>query len=210
MNRSADLNAERRRLRRRRLEIPRDERRRADRRIEARLFAAGLIRPRSAVAVYVAVRGEVSLERAIERGRRIGATFYAPRILNLPRRTMAFMPLEARGRLRRNWYGLLEPTSRRRANVYRDIDVVMLPLLGFDRRGYRLGMGAGFYDRALSRRRGARRATWRRPLLVGIAYGCQEISGIAPAPWDVLLDFVATEKELIDCRRNRAPKGTNP
>ena len=208
MTRSADLNAERRRLRSRRLGIPRDERRRADRRIVQRLLTTGLIRPHTGIAVYVAVRGEVSLQRAIEQGWRMGARFYSPLILNLRRRTMAFVPLARGGRLRRNWYGLLEPTSRRRADVYREIDVVLLPLLGFDRRGYRLGMGAGFYDRALSRRRGERRATWRRPLLVGIAYACQEISGVEPAAWDVLLDLVVTEKELIDCRRGRA-KGTD-
>jgi 5-formyltetrahydrofolate cyclo-ligase len=203
MTRSADLNAERRRLRSRRLLLSRDERRRADRRITHRLIAAGFIRSHTGIAVYVAVRGEVSLQRAIEQAWRIGARIYAPLILSLRRRTMAFVPLTRGGRLRRNWYGLLEPTSRRRADVYREMNVVLLPLLGFDRRGYRLGMGAGFYDRALSRRRG-RRVTWKRPLLVGVAYACQEISGIEPAPWDVLLDFVVTEKELIDCRRNRA------
>ncbi|HSW32224.1 MAG TPA: 5-formyltetrahydrofolate cyclo-ligase, partial [Steroidobacteraceae bacterium] len=59
-----------------------------------------------------------------------------------------------------------------------------------------LGMGAGFYDRALRRRLNAGRP-WRRPWLVGVAFACQELPGIAASPWDVPLDLIVTEQGLV-------------
>ena len=76
------------------------------------------------------------------------------------------------------------------------LDVVLVPVVGYDRRGNRLGMGAGFYDRALRRRLDARRA-WRRPRLVGVAFACQELPGIAASPWDVPLDLIVTEQGIV-------------
>jgi 5-formyltetrahydrofolate cyclo-ligase len=68
-------------------------------------------------------------------------------------------------------------------------------VLGFDRDGTRLGSGAGYYDRLLSFRR--LREHWRRPLLVGLAFSCQEIPRIEPAAHDVPLDAIVTEKGVI-------------
>jgi 5-formyltetrahydrofolate cyclo-ligase len=71
-----------------------------------------------------------------------------------------------------------------------------MPVLGFDRAGNRLGMGLGFYDRRLRHlaRRGRR---WRRPRLVGVAFGCQELASIEPSGWDVPLDMIVTENGVI-------------
>jgi 5-formyltetrahydrofolate cyclo-ligase len=69
--------------------------------------------------------------------------------------------------------------------------VVFLPLLGFDPEGTRLGSGAGYYDRVFAFRR--RRHSWHRPLLVGLAYGCQQVEHIDLGRHDVPLDAVVTE-----------------
>ena len=60
------------------------------------------------------------------------------------------------------------------------LDIVFLPLVGFDRFGVRLGTGGGFYDRAFAFRHG--RASWRAPRLVGLAYAFQEVERIAAPP----------------------------
>ena len=199
---SAERSAERRRLRLRRQSLTADERRRADRAIARRILAAGFVRSRLRTALYLAaLPGEASLAHVIQRGWQIGARLYAPRILSLHRRTMTFVALEPSTRLERSAYGLIEPASRRRVRNPAHLDVVLVPLLGFDREGHRLGMGAGFYDRMLRRRRDPARS-WRRPRLVGVAYSCQELDRIEPAAWDVGLDCVVTEKELIHCRRS--------
>jgi 5-formyltetrahydrofolate cyclo-ligase len=66
-------------------------------------------------------------------------------------------------------------------------DVVLMPLLGFDKRGTRLGYGGGYYDRTLER-------LSKRPRLIGIAYAAQEIEDIPREAHDIPLDTVITEK----------------
>lgn len=68
-------------------------------------------------------------------------------------------------------------------------DIVLTPLVGFDRQGNRIGQGAGHYDRAFA----AHPATWR----VGIAWSVQEVPALTPEAWDVPLHAIATEKEWI-------------
>ncbi len=72
------------------------------------------------------------------------------------------------------------------------LDLVFLPLVGFDARGMRLGMGGGYYDRAFAFRRVRR--VWKKPLLIGFAYDLQRVPHLESAPHDVLLDAVVTEK----------------
>ncbi len=93
-------------------------------------------------------------------------------------------------RLKRNRFGILEPMVDTRDLLGADaIEVILLPLVAFDRRGHRLGSGAGYYDRALACRAG-RHAP---PLLVGVAHACQEVEDIPAEPWDIPMDAVATE-----------------
>lgn len=68
-------------------------------------------------------------------------------------------------------------------------DVVLTPLVGFDRRGNRLGQGAGHYDRAFA----AHPSAWR----VGVSWSVQEVAALEPDPWDMPLHAIATEKEWI-------------
>jgi 5-formyltetrahydrofolate cyclo-ligase len=109
---------------------------------------------------------------------------------------MTFVALAPGSTARRNRYGIEEPAATTRYLVPVGLDVVLVPVVGYDRRGNRLGMGAGFYDRALRRRLDAGR-TWRRPWLVGVAFACQELPGIAASPWDVPLDLIVTEQGIV-------------
>jgi 5-formyltetrahydrofolate cyclo-ligase len=68
-------------------------------------------------------------------------------------------------------------------------DVILLPLVGFDRAMNRLGQGAGHYDRLL--------ATLPDALRIGIAWSVQEVEALPTDPWDIALDAVVTEKEWI-------------
>jgi 5-formyltetrahydrofolate cyclo-ligase len=71
------------------------------------------------------------------------------------------------------------------------LHLVLVPLVGFDPRGHRLGMGAGFYDRHFAFLR--HRRAWRRPLLIGVAFEAQKVSRLAESGHDVQLDGVVTE-----------------
>jgi len=71
-------------------------------------------------------------------------------------------------------------------------DVVIAPLVAFDRRGHRLGRGGGFYDRAIARLR-----AHGRPLVIGIAFDAQEVDAVPVAPTDQHLDWIVTETRAI-------------
>ena len=153
------------------------------------------------LAGYWAVRGEMPLHAVYASLRSRGQGYFLPVLGN--ERTLRFAQWQAGAALRNNRYGIPEPDVPGTEQVQPDtLDLVLLPLLGFDRRGARLGSGGGWYDRSFTFLRGAKRPT--RPLLVGIGYHFQEIAEFAPEPWDVRLDFVATDHELIDCTESPA------
>src|SRR5690606_33137177 len=77
-----------------------------------------------------------------------------------------------------------------------DPDLIVLPMVGFDRAGTRLGHGAGFYDRGVW----ALRARGLSPTLIGLAFAAQEISSIPAASHDISMDWIVTERETIDLR----------
>jgi 5-formyltetrahydrofolate cyclo-ligase len=74
-------------------------------------------------------------------------------------------------------------------------DILIVPLAAFDRAGYRIGYGAGYFDMTLHRLRSL------KPIVaVGLAFAVQEIPAVPTTPRDARLDLVLTEREVIDCR----------
>jgi 5-formyltetrahydrofolate cyclo-ligase len=73
-------------------------------------------------------------------------------------------------------------------------DVLLVPLMAFDRKGYRLGYGGGFYDRTLELLRAKKSIT-----AIGIAYAAQEVDSVAHDSHDQPLDFVMTERDVFAC-----------
>lgn len=95
--------------------------------------------------------------------------------------------------LRPNRFGIPEPTcSIEHRLIPWTLDVVLLPLVGFDDSGHRLGMGGGFYDRSLAFER-----CFRRPRLIGIAHRCQRADSLPTDAWDIPLDAIATDEEIL-------------
>ena len=77
-----------------------------------------------------------------------------------------------------------------------DPDILIVPLAAFDRRGNRIGYGAGYYDMTINRLRS------RKPVVaVGIAYAAQEVPEVPTTPRDARLDLVLTERDVIDFRK---------
>jgi 5-formyltetrahydrofolate cyclo-ligase len=74
-------------------------------------------------------------------------------------------------------------------------DILLVPLIAFDRAGHRIGYGAGYYDLTIVQLR-ARKAI----IAVGLAFAVQEIAAVPATPRDALLDLVLTEREVIDLR----------
>jgi 5-formyltetrahydrofolate cyclo-ligase len=187
----------RRQLRARRLRIPAAERLVADRAIHASLRRLGVWRRGHRVAAFLGMPGEVDLRPCFGPAWRLGVHLYVPHIISLRDGTMAFVPLQPGAPLHGNRFGIAEPRGGSRGRIpVRHLDTILVPLVGFDALGSRLGMGAGFYDRALRPRRD-RSQPFRRPRLIGIAYSVQQVERLDPAPWDVALDLVVTERGVL-------------
>lgn len=109
-----------------------------------------------------------------------------------------FVRYRAGDTLRENRKGIPEPRwTPRDLLAPRLLDLVCMPLAGFDRNGTRLGLGGGYYDRTFDFRL---REGGTQPRLVGVAFACQEMESIPREAWDVPLDAVVTERELVECR----------
>jgi len=202
-----EVGAVRRRLRQLRRALPAGARTRAERDIARALRHLRVFRPGARIGVYLAVRGEANITSSLDAARSAGATLYAPRITSRRRSTMVFVPLAPHGGTVNNVFGIAEPRARAgQRQPVTHLDAILVPLVGFDRRGHRLGMGAGFYDRALQRRQDASRA-WKRPRLIGVAFALQELPAIDAASWDVGLDCIVTEREIIRCRPDSSAAG---
>ena len=178
----------RRELRARRRAVPRDARRRAARLLAWRVESAGWLTAGRRIALFLSMPEEIDTAPLLARARARGCQVFVPRITDYRHSRMRFLPLT--GALRRGNFGILEPGTGI-ARGARDMDVVFMPLVGFDARGNRIGMGKGYYDRALSFRRHA--PHYRHPLLVGLAFECQRVEHLPVRPHDIALDCLVTE-----------------
>jgi 5-formyltetrahydrofolate cyclo-ligase len=144
------------------------------------------------VALYLPFDRETDTAALIAAARRRGARVFVPVIVDRRHGRIRFYPLD--GGTRRGVFGIAVPSALSRPISARWLNLIAVPLVGVDSSGRRLGMGGGFYDRALQFRR--HRGRWPGPLLVGLAFDCQRTgSGFAEA-WDVKLDALATESGL--------------
>jgi 5-formyltetrahydrofolate cyclo-ligase len=100
---------------------------------------------------------------------------------------------------RRGAFGILEPLGHSSLNA-RWCHAVLMPCLGVDASGARLGYGAGFYDRLLAFRR--LRRNWRGPKLIALAYDSQILPQIPAAAHDVRVDAILTERQFLATRRS--------
>ena len=147
------------------------------------------------VAGYWAVNGELALNLVIPPLLARGQQFLLP--LLGAERQLRFAPWSTGDAVEPNRHGIPEPVHVTSPLAPFQLDLVLVPLLAFDRRGQRLGYGGGYYDRSFAFLNEQVRPT--EPLLVGIGYAFQELPEVDEEDWDVPLDFVATERELIDC-----------
>lgn len=117
-------------------------------------------------------------------------------------RQLLFAPWRAGDDLATNQFGIPEPTFDPRSCLQpSQLNAVLVPMLGFTRQGRRLGMGGGFYDASFAFRKNAPAP----PMLIGVAFACQELAALDEQPWDVAMDAVVTEREWLDCPQKAGP-----
>jgi 5-formyltetrahydrofolate cyclo-ligase len=190
------------RFRELRREISERKRQPADHAINAAITKLVAERNAARVAGFLAFDGEPDIAPALTELNLNGIEIYLPVIetgaahdfLSF-RRWPAGGASAPPGALRRNSIGIREPVVGELCAVS-DFDVMLIPLVAWDESGGRLGMGAGYYDRALE---GVAAAT--RPLRIGVAYQIQRADALPMSETDVYLHGLLTESGLFTCAR---------
>jgi 5-formyltetrahydrofolate cyclo-ligase len=183
----------RRHLRGQRRALSRHAQRQAAQGLFKQLTQHPLFRRARHIALYLPNDGEIDPRPLLRAAQQRGKATYLPVLSPWPRSKMVFQRIRANQRLQKNRFGIDEP--RRNPKQQRKVwalDLLLLPLVGFDRQGSRLGMGGGFYDRSLAYR--ALRKNWHKPALLGLAHECQQVDRLAMASWDVPLQGTVTDK----------------
>ncbi|MCK1790190.1 5-formyltetrahydrofolate cyclo-ligase [Pseudomonas violetae] len=183
----------RRMLRKARRALTHSQQRQAARGLYTQLAQHPLFRRAKHISLYLPTDGEIDPSQLLRAAQRRGKVTYLPVLSAWPRTRMVFQRIRPGEKLKPNRFRILEP--RPNLALQRKIwtlDLVLLPLVGFDDVGGRLGMGGGFYDRSLAYL--ARRKSWRKPTLLGLAHECQKVERLAQASWDVPLQGTVTDK----------------
>lgn len=184
----------RRMLRKARRALTPSEQRQAAHGLYRQLAQHPLFRRAKHISLYLPTDGEIDPRLLLRAAQRRGKATYLPVLSAWPRTKMVFQRVRPGDKLLPNRFRILEPrvNTRRQRQVWA-LDLVLLPLVGFDDLGGRLGMGGGFYDRSLAYL--ARRQSWRKPTLLGLAHECQKVERLAQASWDVPLVGTVTDKQ---------------
>jgi 5-formyltetrahydrofolate cyclo-ligase len=152
------------------------------------------------IGLYWPIRGEIGLHALIRRLVEQGAGAALPVVVEQGR------PLEFRAwrpgdRLERGFWNIPVPAERRVVQP----TVLLVPLVGFDPQGYRLGYGGGYYDRTLA-------AMTPRPRAIGVGYELGRLETIHPQPHDIPMDAIVTEAGVVEtpARRVGTSGGVSP
>lgn len=172
------------------------EQKRASLALARRLSHSNLFVRSRHIAFYLAADGEIDPAPLMARCRQLRKNCYLPVLHRWPSTHMSFQRLLPQQRWTRNRYGIREPKANRRLQVKAwRLDLVLMPLVGFDAEGNRLGMGGGFYDRSFAFKR--RRTQWQAPVLLGLAHHCQKTASLPSASWDIPLDGIISDREQL-------------
>ena len=170
--------------------LPADVRKAAADAIAARSFPLP-IAPGTIVSGFMPLKSEINPLPLMQKLAEAGARLALPRDRRA-RQAARHARVGVRRAARRGLWGIREPKPDA-PEV--EPDILLVPLLAFDRAGHRIGYGAGYYDMTIARLRALKTVT-----AVGIAFAAQEVPNVPATPRDARLDLVLTEREVIDLR----------
>jgi 5-formyltetrahydrofolate cyclo-ligase len=146
------------------------------------------------VALFLSQDGELDTELAIQYlWQSTQYKVYLPVLETKPDWHMGFAECQPDSQMVENQFGIAEPAMPFDKHLSgQQLDIVLLPLVGFDNLGNRMGMGGGYYDRSFAFKK-LQEAPHKKTLLIGWAHSCQRVTQLASQAWDIPLDGIITE-----------------
>ncbi len=142
------------------------------------------------IACYFGLEDEFNCMPIIEEVWHLGKQCYLPVLSLDQKKSLEFVAYHPHDSLRLNRYRIFEPERDDRLSADQ-LDLVIVPLVAFDLKGHRVGMGGGYYDRTFAFQR-----PLKKPYLLGLGYELQKVTEIPADSWDVMLDGILTEEKL--------------
>ena len=167
-----------------------------------RIAASRIYQHSKHIAFYLPNDGEMDLTLLIQDAWQQGKKCYLPVLAEPNTQRLWFIPYTPESKLKPNRFGIPEPVHSHTQRIRKtlSLDLIIMPLVAFDKKGNRVGMGGGFYDRTLAFLR--QRQYWHKPNLLGVAYEFQKQQQLKRNPWDIPLQSVATEQHFY-CNTNK-------
>jgi len=166
--------------------------------LDQQLSQNALFKSSKRVAVYLAADGEIDPAFIIHSAQQTHKNIYLPVLAPLANR-LYFAPYHKNTKMKLNRFHIAEPDVHPKYWLKpQQLDLILMPLVGFDTSGNRLGMGGGFYDRSLHFMRF--RKTAHKPYLVGLAHELQCIEKLPHQAHDIPLKMIAAEQRIYNCR----------
>jgi len=179
-------------MRQRRQALVDDEREQASAAICSHILRSPLFMRARRIALFLPNDGEIDISPLLHTAWQRKKHCFLP-VLSAHGKKLFFAPVTPESSMRNNQFGIPEPVALKRAiHMPRQLDLVLTPLVAFDKSGNRIGMGGGYYDRSFGFLR--RHQHWLQPRLVGIGYDFQQVRQIPSQAWDVPLTGAFTEQ----------------
>lgn len=148
------------------------------------------------IACYLSTKSEFDTSPIIEAIWRAKKHCYVPVLSEENEKSLHFEHYQYGDALHLNRFSILEPVNGVHKILPENLDMVIVPLISFDRHGHRLGTGGGYYDRTFAF---LNAHLSKNPYMVGLAYTVQQVDSLPSDAWDIVLNGVLTEKEFIFC-----------
>jgi 5-formyltetrahydrofolate cyclo-ligase len=137
-------------------------------------------------------------------------TFYLPIVAQHGENSLLFAKVHKNTHYKKNKYGIKEPIYHARDLLAADqLDLVIMPVGGFDHQVNRLGMGGGYYDRTFAFKYQNNTNAQKIPILIGYAYDFQRLNKLQAENWDIPLNGIATESGILLLRNSDGIKVFN-
>ena len=160
--------------------------------IKNRLFDLKELKDASTILFYISYDNEVDTHEMIKELLSNKKTIVVP-VVDKERRCLILSKLESWNDLEVGSYNILEPKKDKIIEIDLDnIDLIIVPGVGFDEKGNRIGHGKGYYDKLL---KNSKQAT-----SIGLSFECQIFENIPTGKYDIPINIIVTEKRTIDCR----------
>jgi 5-formyltetrahydrofolate cyclo-ligase len=144
------------------------------------------------IAVYLANDGEIDLSPLIKLCWKLKKSVYLPVLHPVRHNRLWFTNYQSNTQMNQNRYKIWEPKLKRSHTPAWAVDLVLMPLVAFDQRGGRMGMGGGYYDRTFEFTQ--KKGFMHGPKLIGVAHELQKVEQLPIQSWDVPMHGIATDK----------------